>query len=374
MASIYWRGRMAWIKWYEHGEMQRKSLGPISAAEAEHARIEFERRFARDHGSSRRLVFPGSAIFAEVVARFVEDKSARRERATEQYYRKHVGNLKRHGFPTAARIGQITPDEIARYLEARRRDTSPRTANKERVTLSTIFAWAERRGFVDRNPVRAVEPFAVRPEPPGACPESVFRDLVRVLRAEARAARTGRRPLREAAIRELVADLVEVCWHLGLRMGEACAIRREDVDARAARWAVTIRSAPNKGPAVLPIPPAARAIFTRHLARNCEFVFANPAGGPAYGSVYHFWTRHVHRHPEHAPAHFHALRHAYASRLEAAGIDLRTSQSLMRHATLRMTGHYSHRDLAALRAAQSRLVRCAGRGKKSKRAQRRGKP
>jgi hypothetical protein len=40
--------------------------------------------------------------------------------------------------------------------------------------------------------------------------------------------------------------------------------------------------------------------------------------------------------------HWHDIRHAFASRLTMAGVDLRTVQELMRHKTVAMTLRYSH--------------------------------
>jgi len=40
MASIYWRGRVAWLRWTEDGRQHRISLGNISRAQAEKIRLE----------------------------------------------------------------------------------------------------------------------------------------------------------------------------------------------------------------------------------------------------------------------------------------------------------------------------------------------
>ena len=72
-------------------------------------------------------------------------------------------------------------------------------------------------------------------------------------------------------------------------------------------------------------------------------------------STENFWKRWLRKNPDHRKANFHRLRHAFTSDLERAGIDIRTSQGLTRHKTLKMLGHYSHRDLNDLRSAQNRL-------------------
>jgi integrase len=52
----------------------------------------------------------------------------------------------------------------------------------------------------------------------------------------------------------------------------------------------------------------------------------------------------------------HALRHTYGTRLVAAGVDIKTVQTLMRHSTPEMTlGIYVHSDRTRLATAVTQL-------------------
>jgi integrase len=54
----------------------------------------------------------------------------------------------------------------------------------------------------------------------------------------------------------------------------------------------------------------------------------------------------------------HALRHTYGSRLVAAGVDIKTVQTLMRHSTPTLTlGIYVHSDKKRMRDAVASLPR-----------------
>jgi site-specific recombinase XerD len=55
---------------------------------------------------------------------------------------------------------------------------------------------------------------------------------------------------------------------------------------------------------------------------------------------------------------WHCLRHAFASRLIMAGVDLRTAQELMGHKTIQMTVRYAHLAPQHQLAAVQRL--CEG--------------
>jgi site-specific recombinase XerD len=334
------------VQWSEGGERHRRSLGASTHEQALDTAAEIERRTKR----GLRVSAPGRKAFAEVWALFIEDKAARREEATLIGYRKTGRKLAEYGFPVAARIEDITPEDVSSYLARRIAGGLSRfSANKERSTLSTLYRWAIRRGMCDRSPVEAVEPFSVRPKRPEACPEELFREVQRALRQPYDPS------VRECELtsRALMADCMLIMWSMGLRVGEVCAIEPRDV--RIGDLTLTVRSASNKGPADLPIPIEMASVFQRHLDRRHPTVFANMLGRPALSALEHCWAEWLRGHPEHAPAHFHALRHSYQARLERAMVDPGVIQRLMRHSTLRMHDRYSHREVEALRRARAEL-------------------
>lgn len=343
MASIYWRGRAAWLKWYEGGVMLRESLGVVPPEQAEEQRQSLEAALARGD----RFRVPGSMPFEEAFVRFVRDKEEKREPATAKTYAKHGRQLASHGFPTGKRLGQITSEDVERYLARRvKAGLSHRTANKERGTLAIFWRWAIKKQLARDNPVLAVDPYSARPNPPEACPESIYRAALKGLRAEAAQDHTPR---------TILADSLELCWEMGLRIGEVAALRPEHVDLQAR--VMVVASAANKGPALVPIPEEVVGLLERHLERGCEYVIASSRGGHVGRANEQAWARWLAAHPKHAPAHAHALRHAFQARLEAEQVDPGHIQRLMRHATLQMHAHYSHRTVEQLRAARSALSR-----------------
>lgn len=353
MARWYTRKGAYYLDWWEDGERHRVVCDAADDAEADGLVADLKAKLAIRAPVHLRASIP----FGEVLTRFLEDKTAKREKATAETYAKHVRRF-RALLPTSLPANQITPEHIDAFLAARLagvkrlrlKAIGKRTANKERVSLSTVFNWAVRRRLVERNPVQAVDPFAVRTEPSEPCPEPVFRNLIAAWRREA--AELPRADFR--VVRHLMADVWETMWGTGLRMGEVCALRPEDVDLDAGL--LTIRSAANKGPGVLPVLSArVLEILAFRVDLGKPLVFAGADGQSAYRALYAAWGRWLEIHAEHKPAHPHALRHAFSARCEAAGLDPRVTQALMRHRTLAMTGHYSHRGLDALRAALQRL-------------------
>lgn len=376
MARKYRRGGKWYLDWWENGARERHPCDATTEEEAERARAALELRLARG-----RVVLRGAPTLKKLIEDFLADKKVKRESATHDTYEKHAGHFARI-LPMALRASEVTPEHVEAYLRTRLEGYGERedgeqlygpiskiTANKERVTLATIYNWAVRRRIVDANPVRAVDPFSVRPRKPEACPVDVYHALVSALRAYVRSGPQSDR----AASRERMADMVEVMWWTALRAGEVCKIQPEDVDARAEAWTLTVRSASNKGAATIVIPEQVRPIFRRRLNMKRAFVFGLEDGSHGYRALYKSWSTWLKEHPEHRAAHFHALRHAFGRRCEEEDVDPRVTQSLMRHSTLRMTGHYSHRDLDALRDAHERLAPAA-RGRARGGRSRRGPP
>lgn len=370
------RGKRWQIGWYEHNDLSklvevRRTLAPgTTEKQAEAARVHVEHL----KGSGQRvLALPGLVTLAELLDGFLKDKRAKREAATARGYAKHIGHFRRL-LPCFRKVGDVSAGMIDAYLAERlngyeaevpdpQHGGAPRlvkfpgvakvTANKERATLSAIFNWGIRKNLCTKNPAFDVDPFSVREEPPAACPDDVYHSLCAGLRAAAdetisHGPRDDKPRARMTLL--LMLDLVRLIWHTGLRMGEACLLRPKDIDQSA--WVATVRSAANKGPGVMPVPPGeAREILERRIDLGHEFVFASSRWGGARGAFYHRWEKWIAKHPEHAAAHPHALRHAFQKRLEKAGTDEGVIKRLMRHKTWKMHEHYSHREIAQLMAA-----------------------
>lgn len=158
----------------------------------------------------------------------------------------------------------------------------------------------------------------------------------------------------------------------GLRLGEVCGLRVEDVDFM--RGAVTPRfqggGAPLKTPgseATVPIPRDLAVTLSEYVARyGGDHVVTDELGRPVKTFVIEREIRRTRNKVEGLPEAFtfHDTRHHYASLLIAGGADIKTVQTRMRHQSARVTldvyGHMfdagddSTRDLVG-RAMRSRV-------------------
>lgn len=150
-----------------------------------------------------------------------------------------------------------------------------------------------------------------------------------------------------------------LCIYCGLRREEALGLRWTDIGPAGliVARAVSFPAGSNrhdlsmelKSPSanrIVPIPAALRRILAE-TPRASEYVVPNARGQIMTQSAYRkMWTTYVEPHFP-LPIHAHMLRHTYATNLYRAGVDLRTAQQLLGHASIQMTANiYTHLEAA----------------------------
>lgn len=239
----------------------------------------------------------------------------------------------------------VTPATVRAYLAHLHGRKLGRVSMQRALgALRTYFRFLSREGWVETNPARVVP----SPRAPRALPEVVTTSQVGELLAAMPATAAG---LRDRAALELL-------YGSGLRASELVGLDLDDLDL--GRRLVRVRGKGGKERVVpfgrqaeqalhgyLPERAAWRA--AGHVAERGEPVFVNQRGGRLSdrslrrivdAAVQHLASVH-HLHP-------HTLRHAFATHLLEAGMDLRAIQELLGHASLSTTQRYTHLDLAHL--------------------------
>ncbi|WP_303917498.1 site-specific integrase [Subdoligranulum variabile] len=145
-----------------------------------------------------------------------------------------------------------------------------------------------------------------------------------------------------------------LCLYAGLRKEEALGLCWDDIGpaSMAISRGVTFPDGNQPDPSmelknrasrrVLPLPKKLREILldTPHTS---EYVVPSADGTVMTSTAYQrMWQRNVSGMVD-FPVHAHMLRHTYATTLYRAGVDLRTAQQLLGHATIQMTAEiYTH--------------------------------
>lgn len=258
----------------------------------------------------------------------------------------HIG-----GTVDIADLKALRPADLRAFLAARRREKiGSRSLARALSGIKSFFTYLEREG------VMALEALSVvrTPKLPRGLPKPLSA-------AEAKAA--GPEILATEAIPWVAARdtaVVMLCYGAGLRISEALALARADLDTSTLR----IMGKGNKVRLVPLIAPV-RAAIEAYLGL-CPFgigpaepMFRGVRGGPLSPRLIQLRLERL-RGALGLPATAtpHALRHSFATHLLAGGGDLRAIQELLGHASLSTTQIYTHIDgerlLDAYRAAHPR--------------------
>lgn len=248
-------------------------------------------------------------------------------------------------------LKSLRPADLRAFLAARRReDIGSRSLARSLSGIKSFFTYLEREG------VMAFEALSVVRTP------KLPRGLPKPLSAsEAKATGPAIAEMEDrpwVAARD--AAVVALCYGAGLRISEALALSRADLDSSALR----ITGKGNKVRLVPLIAPV-RAAIEEYL-KLCPFgvahtepMFRGVRGGPLSPRLIQLRLENL-RSGLGLPASAtpHALRHSFATHLLAKGGDLRAIQELLGHASLSTTQIYTHIDgerlLEAYRAAHPR--------------------
>lgn len=292
-------------------------------ARSQHARWEAE-LVSGVPAASRPSVAEGLRL-SELVDRFLRDKEGQvsdgaRAAGTLMTYRRTLAVVQRF-FTGDPLVAAITPDHIREYLgwrrtelsgtkraRGQRRETSPRTREKDFVTLRTLLNYAVDMGYIGQNPARrTLRPL---PGPKKDLPVLSPQEINRLLEA------CSDHPMLQLWVL-MMADT-------GMRSeSEPLPLRWEDINLE--RGFLTIgRSRPTKTKRVrsVPLSPRLRAALREHVAR-----YRFP-GGSAF--VFHHLTNRRHHR---AGDPIRSLAHAFKARVRQVGLPTAVTPKCMRHST-----------------------------------------
>jgi site-specific recombinase XerD len=249
--------------------------------------------------------------------------------------------------------GVASPAEVDRLLVRRylamltTQRAARRTMARKASALRRYFAWLRRVDAIPTDPTVALSV----PPGPARLPRVLRDDELRTLLDEPRATLVDD-PV-EVRVRDTA--VLELLYGSGLRVGEVCALRPEDLDLARGRARVLGKGGKTRlVPLSDPCVEALRVWLDRGrpaLAGAAEpgtsvpVVFLNRRGRALTPRDL---RRLLDRHAL-APTNPHALRHTFATHLLDGGADLRAVQELLGHADLATTQGYTHVSKERLR-------------------------
>ena len=267
--------------------------------------------------------------FAEFAQKYLE--YARRNKRSWQRDEQLIANLSR--VFGSKRLAEIRSLDVEQYKLMRCETAQPATVNREVALLKHMFNLGIQWEYTLDNPTRGVK---------------LLREdniVERILSPEEE----------ERLLAEAHADLKPVLTtavNTGMRLGELLALTWAEVDLT--QRLITVRHTKNGRLRRLPINDGLlEALKALHgKSSKAEYVFRSPRNGNRRSSVRTAFEA-ANRRAGISKLRFHDLRHTFATRLVAAGVDIVTVKELMGHRDISMTMRYAHsapeRSLDAVR-------------------------
>lgn len=348
----------SWLaSWYgDDGRRIQRKIGPVrSPGERDGlTKAQAEQEFRRIRNAARSLPVGVKRVNVEEAGAELSHRLELRGR--KKSHRLTVASdLRNHIAPFFGEspLDRIAPEDIERYIAAKRGTLAIKTIRNHLGTLHSVFELGQRRGWCDRNPVKLAD------------------------RPVLRTTETRLRFLEPAELDALLAALypddafgqIEPVLYLtaamtGLRQGELLGLRWRDVDFSARKVRVVspfVRGEfgdPKSEGSGRSVPMAERVATALAELRErsaysheSDLVFCHPETGRPLDR-----SKLVRRFKDalvRAGIHritFHELRHTFGTRMAAAGTPLRTLQHWMGHADAKTTQVYAHYQPAAQEA------------------------
>jgi integrase len=316
----------------------RQSLGRL-AGKREAEKAEADLRYKLEHPAPPAPVAEATttkrAAFSGFAAKWLEMHVATNCKAN--YYRTSEQYLRVHAVPFFGDrlLTDIEPEHIAEFKAALvAKKLRPKTVNNALGVIGRMYTDAIEWGYAKTNPVRRVKPLKV------ATPEIRFwvHEQSEAFLAAARRMRSAWYPFFLMALRT------------GMRLGELCALRWQDVDFALKQVRVVqnwtngvLEETPKSGKArVLDLADDVIAALKAHRHLLGELVFPNHDGGYLSPTQIKKPYLAVMKAAGVPRIRFHDLRHTFASQLVIKGVPLKAVQELLGHADIKMTMRYAH--------------------------------
>ena len=275
---------------------------------------------------------------------------------TVEVYTRDVGKLREHLREKKGKdapLAKLTALDVRSQLAALFGDNQAATIARKLSSVRAFFRFLVKRGEVPGNPAAAIKgPKKKRGLPRALDVDAAFK-LVEAPTSTGRISHRALSPAEQARhelLRLRDAALLELLYSTGLHVSEACGLDITDIDRdRYHTPMVLVRRGKGGKSRQVPLGGAAdRALSTYLPARlglgagTDPAMFVNSAGSRLTPrSVQRMVKRWTIAGGVHEVATPHGLRHSFATHLLDEGVDLKTIQDLLGHASLASTQIYT---------------------------------
>jgi len=312
--GVFKKGKSWYIDYYVQGRRRREKVGPSKAQ----ARVVLQKRKVEiAEGKFLDVQRHQKLKFEEMGKLFLENYSKPNKRSWRRN-EEIVDHLV--DFFKGRYLYEITPLDIEKYKRKRREEVSPATVNRELSGLRNIYNRAIEWGMAEKNPVKGVK---------------FFREDEGRLRFLEKEEIRGLYDACTAYLKPIVALAIST----GMRKGEILSLKWPDFDFR--RKIITILKTKGQKKREIPIGLGISKLLLRQKKNlHSPYIFCREDGRPVGSFKRAFKT--ALKKAGIRDFTFHDLRHTFASHLVMSGVDLKTVQEVMGHASFRTTLRYAH--------------------------------
>ena len=309
--ALFKKGDAWYIDYYVDGKRRREAIGP-NRKMAEKALA--KRRVQVAENEFLDIVRKPKTTFDELAKIYIDYAKTNKLSWTRDEY-----SIKRLSQNFAGkRLEQISPFLIEKYKNARVKEVSVATLNRELACLKHMFSKAIEWKLYTSNPVKSVK---------------LFKEHNQRLRY-----------LTVGEVHRLIGELpvhlkpvVQCALHTGMRRGEILGLKWDDIDLK--QRLIFVRNSKNGEGREIPVAVELLREL-RPLRKTGEYVFSFD-GHSRIQSIRTGFENATKR-AGISDFTFHDLRHTFASHLVMSGVDLLTVKELLGHKSINMTLRYSH--------------------------------
>jgi len=236
-------------------------------------------------------------------------------------------------------IRSISSDDLDEWKMDLAAKVSPTTVNIERRALHAVFNVAKRWGYIESNPFASVTKLKVQEKRLFMTEEEISTLFAEINNDVAQSKNRRRR-----RIHELFRLYVDFLLNTGLRRNEALSLQPQDIDFT--HGVIYINKTKNKEMRIIPLNRRAKEIL-QELGGNIFGELNNALVTQKFLKL----TNRL----EMFDFKLHSLRHTFACRLIARGVDIYTVSKLLGHSDLKTTMVYAKVDLSSMQNAVNKL-------------------
>lgn len=240
-------------------------------------------------------------------------------------------------------VATVTPLDIRQFRDHLKKTQKAATVNGKIARLSGLFRWCVQQGFIASNPTENIKRSKVSVMAPKWLTRPETYTILRMAEQQLQLAQTKQLGHSELMAARTLA-MVRLMLNAGLRAGEICNLKLDDIKLGDKSGSVLIRYGKGSKQRQVPLNLDARkAVQTWLKVRGKdkgEYLFIGPDGDKMNQLIV---TWHISQLGKKAEIHLHPhrLRHTFGKNLVDSGIPLDRVAMLLGHANLTTTAVYT---------------------------------